>query len=77
MKYIFLGKKRLGTYPAGALIYYIFFFLIQYLSRDIQFSRASLNGALTCLFVPREVKKILRGFPYSFWRRLIRESWVT
>lgn len=45
MKYIFLEKKGLGTYPAGALIYYI---------------------CGTCLFVPREVKKILRGFPYSF-----------
>ena len=76
MKYIFLGKKRLGTYPAGALIYYIFF-LIQYLSRGIQFSRASLNGALTCLFVLREVKKILHGFLYSFWRRLICEFCVT
>ena len=26
---------------------YFFFFLIQYLSRGIQFSRTSLNGALT------------------------------
>ena len=28
-------------------VIYLFIYLIQYLSRDIQFSRASLNGALT------------------------------
>ena len=29
--------------------FFFFFFFIQYLSRGIQFSRASLNGALNCL----------------------------
>ena len=28
-------------------LFYLFIYLIQYLSRGIQFSRASLNGALT------------------------------
>ena len=40
-------KKKNGESRINKYIYIYNFFLIQYLSRDIQFSRASLNGALT------------------------------
>ena len=39
--------KYLHVYSFFFLFFFLFFFFIQYLSRGIQFSRASLNGALT------------------------------
>ena len=41
------------------IIIFFFFYLIQYLSRGIQFSRASLNGALVFIhFLKESVKRI-------------------
>ena len=45
-----LNSQTIESLPASQLDHLLFiylFYLIQYLSRGIQFSRASLNGALT------------------------------
>ena len=48
---------------------YLLLFLIQYLSRGIQFSRASLNGALTCMRL-----KYKDGYKTPFEIRLKRRT---
>ena len=47
MQFVFSENSvHLLIFPGGRFFFF-FLFLIQYLSRGIQFSRASLNGALT------------------------------
>ena len=44
---IIVMRLRRATASLQLFVIFLLFFLIQYLSRGIQFSRASLNGALT------------------------------
>ena len=44
---LFCAKKIIKITPRYYYYYYYYYFLFQYLSRGIQFSRASLIGALT------------------------------
>ena len=78
-RFPFLTRNATGslntifTLEKKHIIYYLFIYLIQYLSRGIQVSKASLNGALT-QHKNKDIKTLKTWQIIKLWRQYVQQE---